>query len=78
MIVNGKEVQYRGGRSEKIHIKLRTSDLCSLFNCSRDTLYRWIRLERLDATDIRDVIDKFNNPNQLDKRRRRSAPLRNQ
>jgi hypothetical protein len=56
-------------KGERIFLKLRTSDLCRLFYCSPDTLRRWIRLGRIDPRSIEDIIEKYNNPNVLDKRR---------
>ena len=60
----------KGGRQEKIFIKIRTSDLCDLFKCSPDTLRRWIRQGKIDPYSLRDVIEKSKDIKQLDGRRR--------
>jgi predicted site-specific integrase-resolvase len=55
-------------RGERIYNKVRTSDLCRLFNCSTQTLMRWIRQGRLDPTKLEDIIEKYNNRGMLDRR----------
>ena len=68
--VNGNVHQYRGGRKDEIFIEVTCSRLAELFNRNRRTIYRWIKENKLDPTNIIDIIDKFNNPHKLDRRRR--------
>jgi hypothetical protein len=56
-------------KGERIFLKVRTSTLCELFNCSPDTLRRWIRERRLDPSSLIDIVEKYNNPHMLDHRR---------
>jgi hypothetical protein len=55
-------------KGEKIFAQIRTSDLTELFQCSKRTLWRWVRLGRLDPSSLTDIIEKYNNPWMLDKR----------
>mgnify|MGYP001607790826 FL=1 len=48
------------GRSDKIYLKLTTTDLCSLFSISKRTLYNWIKTNQLNPTNIRSIIEQFN------------------
>lgn len=53
---------YRG-RKDKVHLKLRTSDLCNLFNIKKRTLYNWIKTNQLDPTNINCIIQLYNKLN---------------
>ena len=59
--------------AEKIFIKVRTSDLCNLFNCSKETIRRWRVQGKLNPHSLEDVIEKYNDPSGLDKRRTRKV-----
>ena len=52
----------------KCYKKITVIDLAELFNVSKETIRRWIKLKRLDPTSISDIIEKLNNRALLDYR----------
>ena len=46
------------------------SKLATLFGCSHRTVRRWVQIGRLDPSNLLDIIDKYNNPDQLDHRKK--------
>lgn len=67
----GQEITYRGGGQPTVHLKITTPLLSRLFKCSERTIWRWIKLNRLDPSNLLDIIDKYNNPQHLDYRRKK-------
>jgi hypothetical protein len=61
--------QYRDGRIPTVYCKITLQTLAELFQVSYRTIHRWIKQERLDPYSLEDIINKFNNPHYLDKRR---------
>ena len=61
----------REKRKEKIFCAITYTDLERLFSTNRRTIQRWIQKGVLDPTDILDIIEKYNNPSLLDRRKGR-------
>jgi hypothetical protein len=62
-------VWFRRKRRVCLH-KITIDDLTSLFKVAEPTVRRWIRLGRLDPSNLLDIIDKYNNRHLLDHRRK--------
>ena len=54
---------------EKVWMRVRTSHLCDLFDCTPRTIRRWVKLGKIDPTDLEGIISAYNNRALLDKRR---------
>ena len=52
----------------RVYKKVRLSDLVLLFKRKPSTIQRWIRLGLLDPSSLTDIVEKYNNPQSLDKR----------
>ena len=61
--------RYTGG-STKVFLKVTTKELAELFEVTRRTIRRWVRLNRLDPTSLTDIVEKYNDPRALDKRKK--------
>jgi len=57
-------------KGEKVWLRITYTHLEKLFSRDRMTISRWIADGRLDPTDIFDIIEKFNRPSLLDRRRK--------
>lgn len=70
----GNLIQRKAGRSygaEEILVKIRYSTLARLFNCRKSTVMRWKKQGKLDPYSLEDIIDKYNNREKLDYRRKK-------
>jgi len=60
----------RNRRKEKIWFKMTYSVLEKIFAAPRFTIQSWVRKGLLDPTNPFDIIDKYNNPWKLDRRKK--------
>jgi len=70
-IINGIDYQYRGGKKDIVYLEITSSYLSRLFGVPKRTINRWIQADKLDPTDLLDIIDKYNNREKLDYRRKK-------
>lgn len=64
------ELHRFSGKKPVVHISITTPVLAKLFNVKEYTVHNWIRNKRLDPSNLLDIIEKYNNPHLLDRRRR--------
>ena len=65
-----RKYQYRGGSKEHTHLEITYSVLANLYKVSIITVRRWVSRGKLDPSDLLDIIEKYNNRELLDKRRK--------
>ena len=62
--------RWTGGGSETTHLKITYSVLADLFDVKVDTVRKWVYYDKIDPSNLLDIIEKFNNRHLLDRRRR--------
>lgn len=68
-----RQHQYRGGSKKVVFCEITYAKLAVLFNVSVRTVRQWVYDNRLDPTNLEDIIDKYNNRYKLDRRRKENA-----
>ena len=54
-----EKIRYRGGRPKIVYLKVRSEELCGLFNINKRTLSRWIDSGKLDPNDLKSICEKY-------------------
>lgn len=68
------DFNWRGGRGQTVHLKITYTILANLFGVEINTVRHWVSKNKLDPSNLLDIIEKYNNRSLLDKRRKPFPP----